>query len=122
MNTFYNHRESHKCTWYRWNSDIDDYRDKSMIDLVLTHNRSLFRDVKTIPSISFDSDHRLVLIKMKLRKPKTRRQQVSERFLLENLKQRDCQERYRDAIRIASEGRVVVDDGDEEWIFFQEFC
>jgi len=33
MNTFYCHQESHKWTWYRWNNTVQDYTDRSMIDL-----------------------------------------------------------------------------------------
>ena len=89
MNTFYKHKESHKWTWYRWNSALNNYTDRSMIDLALTNNRNLFKDVKSIPSLSCDSDHRLVLVKLKLRKPKVRRAQAVTRFLLENLKEEE---------------------------------
>ena len=70
MNTYFKHQESHKWTWYRWNSALNNYSDRSMIDLFLTNNKNLFNDVKSIPSVSCDSDHRLVLAKLKLKKPK----------------------------------------------------
>ncbi|XP_068237079.1 uncharacterized protein [Palaemon carinicauda] len=41
-----------------------------MEDLALTYNRNLFRDIKNIPSVLCNSDHRLVPVKLKLRKPK----------------------------------------------------
>ena len=69
MNTFYKQRENQKWPWYRWNSISVVYIDKSMIDLELTSNKNLFRDAKSVPSISLDSDHRLLLIKLNLSKP-----------------------------------------------------
>ena len=33
MNTYYEHRESHKWTWYRYNHQMQEYTQKSMIDL-----------------------------------------------------------------------------------------
>ena len=50
MNTFYKHEENKKWAWYRWNSTVGAYTDKSMIDLaLLTNNKNLLRDVKSIP-------------------------------------------------------------------------
>jgi len=52
MNTFFKHHVSHKWTWYRWNSTMQDYTDKSMIDLVLAGQKRLIADVKAVPSVS----------------------------------------------------------------------
>ncbi len=41
-----------------------------MINLFITNNKNLFCDVKTVPSVSADADHRLVLAKVKIKKPK----------------------------------------------------
>ena len=114
MNTFYEHKESHKWTWYRWNSALNSYVDKSMIDLAVTNNRNLFKDVKSIPSVSCDSDHRLVLVKLKLRKPKKRRHHAVARFLLENLKQEECQENYKQAIEDARNERENTGNRNED--------
>ena len=56
MNTFYNHRESQKWAWYHFDSTVGAYTEKSMIDLAITNNKGLFNDVKSVPSVSFDSD------------------------------------------------------------------
>ena len=98
MNTFYKHQESKKWTWYRWNTARRAYTEKSMIDLALTNNKNLFRDVKSIPSVSMDSDHRLLLLKLKLSKPKQKQAKPRERFLLENLRNEECVERYKSRI------------------------
>ena len=52
MNTFYKHKGSHKWTWYQWNGRIGEYTNKSMIDLMLSNNKKIFLDVKTISSAS----------------------------------------------------------------------
>ena len=119
MNTFYEHKESHKWTWYRWNSVFNSYVDMSMIDLAVTNNRNLFKDVKSIPSVSCDSDHRLVLVKLKLRKPKKRRHHTVTRFLLENLKQEECQENYKQAIAAARNERENTGNRNEDWSYFK---
>ena len=51
-----------------------------MIDLVLTHNRNLFRDVRSIPSVSSDSDYRLVLIKVKVKEAKSKKESSFREF------------------------------------------
>ena len=72
MNTFYLHRLSHKSTWYRWNVMKHGCTDCSMIDLLVNNDKSLFSDVKAVPSISLDSDLRMVLAIIKIHKPKRR--------------------------------------------------
>ena len=67
MNTFYQHRPSHTWTWYRWNSRDLIFNEKSMIDIFLKNNKKMFRDVKTIPSVSMDVDHKMVLAKIDMR-------------------------------------------------------
>ena len=119
MNTFYKHKESHKWTWYRWNSALNNYTDRSMIDLALTNNRNLFKDVKSIPSVSCDLDHRLVLVKLKLRKPKVRRAQAVTRFLLENLKEEECLSNYKQGINVAKEEWEDTGKGNENWTYFK---
>ena len=46
MNTYFQHRESHK-----WVHDANQYRDKSVIDYFLSSDRRLFRDVKVLPGV-----------------------------------------------------------------------
>lgn len=60
-NTFYIHRPSHKWTWYRWNCIVGNYTEKSMLDLVLVSRKTITTDIKAIPSLSLDSDHKLVI-------------------------------------------------------------
>ena len=62
MNTFFKHRDSHKWTWYRCDPGRQRYTGHSMVDLVAANNKKMFRDVKAIPSVSVDSDHRLIIV------------------------------------------------------------
>ena len=48
MNTYYKHHKSQKWTLYRYSKK----------------NTALFLDVKTLPSVSMDADHRLVIAKV----------------------------------------------------------
>ena len=70
MNTYFQHRESQKWTWYRYDQQQMNYIQKSMIDLFLTNNKRIFMDGKAVPSLSIDADHRLVLAKIRINKPK----------------------------------------------------
>ena len=119
MNTFYTHQESQKWTWYRWNSMRGQYTDKSMIDLALTNNKNLFRDVKSVPSVSLDSDHRLLLIKLKLSKPKQIKAERRTRFCLENLQDPEYQERYKTEIRNKWHTQAEAYSSNEKWLGIQ---
>lgn len=61
-----------------------------MIDVALTNNKRLFKDVKGTPPISFDSDHKLLIIKLNDQKPKCRKCKQNKRLLTENLKDEGC--------------------------------
>lgn len=114
MNTYYKHQESHKWTWYRWNNEDQTYTDKSMIDMFLTNNKTLFRDVKAIPSESCDSDHRLVIGKLRIAAPKTRARTMQKRLLVENLKNEECVEQLQQRItENVPEG--ATNSAEEEW-------
>lgn len=86
MNTFFKHKESHKWSWYRWDNRREEYTEKSMIDLILCNDKRIVNDVKSIPSVSLDSDHRMVIGKLKLKRPEKPRKIVKERFAVERLK------------------------------------
>ena len=88
MNTFDQHRESQKWTWYRWNNQRQEYTDKSMIDLFLTIQKSIINDVKAVPSESLDADHRLVITKLKIKIAVKKAGSKQKRFNLVKLKER----------------------------------
>lgn len=118
MNTYFKHKESHKWTWYRWSDDRQRYTETSMIDLFVTNNRNLFKDTKSIPSVSADSDHRMVLSKINLMKPKLRARKRRKRLQIENLKKEDCVRQLKS--RVAEEMPRNEDaDVEEQWTTFK---
>ena len=90
MNTFYMHRESHKWTWYRWQERRAAYVERSQIDFFVTSNKSLFRDTKALPSVSGDSDHRMVISKVRIGKVKQKQKKRRERIKVENINNEEC--------------------------------
>ena len=120
MNTFYKHQESHKWTWYRYNRERGAYTDKSMIDLFVSSNKKLFKDVKAIPSLSGDSDHRLVLAKLHFTKPKSRASKKQTRYALENLKDHDCRTKFEDGIRAKFPTEDRLENMEEAWTTFKD--
>ena len=71
-----------------------------MIDLFITNNRALFCDVKAIPSVSLDADHRLVLAKLRLRKPKEQMGKAAKRYKLGLLKEQDTITKLQQCMQI----------------------
>ena len=85
MNTFFKHQASHVYTWYRYNNQLGDYDQKTQIDFILSTKKSIIKDVKAIPSESLDSDHRLLMGKLKIHLPSKAKTQTRKRLKVENL-------------------------------------
>lgn len=120
MNTFFEHRDTQKWTWYRWSRHEGRYTEKSMIDLVLANDKRIFKDVKSIPSVSLDADHRLVMGKMRwMKKPKTPKVN-RERYVLENLK--DVKLQFNQKLEDLREDANVMTETDIEdvWRAFKD--
>lgn len=41
INTLYEHKNSHKWSWYRYNERLKEYNEKLLNDLMLTNNKIL---------------------------------------------------------------------------------
>ena len=67
MNGFFQQRDSHRFTRYRWNSNTDEFDQKSIIDYIISTDSKMVKNVKVIPGISMDSDHRLVVTDIRIR-------------------------------------------------------
>lgn len=67
-NTWFKKRDSHKITRYSWNGIYKTLIDYSIIS---DNIKSWLYDVKVIPSVSLDSDHRLLVTSLKIKKLKT---------------------------------------------------
>ena len=100
MNTFFQHRSSHKWTWYKWRRENQEYSQKSMIDLVLTSRKSLIHDVMAIPSLSLDSDHSVVVALVNLRYTLARPSVKRRRVAVEKLKEPEVKERINENLCI----------------------
>ena len=109
MNTFFQHRPSHKWTWYKWNRENQEYSHKSMIDLVLSSRKSLIHDVKAIPSLSLDSDHRVVVASVNLRYTLARPPVKRRRVAVEKLKEPEVKERMTENLRT----KLEINEGEE---------
>ena len=112
MNTFYQHQPSHNWTWYRFNYEQQRYTNHSLIDLFLTSDRGIFCDVKAVPSVSLDSDHRLLLAILKLSKPKKKTKMIKEMYKLEKLKDHEVVTQFRETFseKIANRNEEGLDD------------
>ena len=63
-----------------------------MIDLFLTNQKSTINDVKAVPSVSLDADHRLVIAKLKIKIAVKKAGSSQKRFNLVKLKERDTKD------------------------------
>ena len=98
MNTFYKHRDSHKWTYYGWNSEEQQYVSKSMIDLFLTSDKRIFQNVRAVPSLSMDSTHRMVIATLTWKTEKLPKKKGKQRFNIENLRDSETADTMREVI------------------------
>ena len=56
-----------------------------MIDLITTNKKQIICNVKAIPSVSFDADHRLVFANVRLSAPSRKPRKSYGRFNMEKL-------------------------------------
>ncbi|XP_076030920.1 uncharacterized protein LOC143019109 [Oratosquilla oratoria] len=110
MNTFFQHRSSHKWTWYKQRQKNQEYLQKSMTDLVLASRKSLIHDVKAIPSISFGSDHRVVVALVNIRYTRARPSVKRRRVAVEKLKKPEAKERMAENLHT----KIMIDKDEED--------
>ena len=95
MNTFFKHRESHKWTWYMWEKQREMYTRKSMIDFIMVTDKKCVMDVKAIPSMSLDGDHRMVVAKLKMKQQVIKLGKKTKRYRVEKLNDTEVKEEFR---------------------------
>ncbi|XP_076031132.1 uncharacterized protein LOC143019381 [Oratosquilla oratoria] len=85
-----------------------------MIDLFLVRDKRTARDVKSIPSASLDSDHRLVICKLSVLRPKKMQRATRNRIKVEKLKEQDTIDGFQ---MLAAEGlqTVALTDVHQTW-------
>lgn len=110
MNGFFYHRESHKFTRYRWNRNLVMFDQKSIIDYFIISDKRLVDNVKVLPGISFNADHRLVLLDWKVKGSKSHQPIKRKIFRTKALKIPGKREEYEEKMnsRISQrEGGVI---------------
>jgi exonuclease III len=117
MNSFFKHQESHIYTWYRYNNQTENYDQKSQIDFILSSNKALFADVKAIPSVSLDADHRLVVGKMKLHRLPKFKDNKRTRLCVENIITvgNEIEAAFKDRLSQNSNMGNIDDNIEEKW-------
>ena len=121
MNTFFQHREVHKYTWYRPSMD-----QKSLIDFCIVSS-DLFSDVLDIRvkrGAELSTDHHLVVCSLQLSKPwpnkRSNRSSVTYRIKWEALEDEEVRKQF--ASSISSKFRQLPDvseDIEREWLLFR---
>ncbi|XP_047112420.1 uncharacterized protein LOC124789170 [Schistocerca piceifrons] len=110
-------RESHVITRYSW-----DGRTKSVIDYILVDREwgEKVTNVKVIPSVSADGDHRLLVGQWKMNQcVKNRKQKKVMRIRDWKLKESECTEKYRELITQKFPKEVFC-DVEKEWSLFKD--
>ena len=120
MNTFYQHRNSHKWTWYRYNNQLQRYTDESMIDLFLTNNRKLFMNIKAIPSVSMDADHRLVVAEIRAVKPRIRAMRKYKPYRLNKLEDQESTQMLKNMLQQKFESAEEGENVETQWNIFRD--
>ena len=121
MNTFFQHREVHKYTWYRPSMD-----QKSLIDFCIVSS-DLFSDVLDVRvkrGAELSTDHHLVVCSLRLPKPwpnkRSNRSSVTYRIKWEALEDKEIRKQF--ASSISSKFRRLPDvseDIEKEWLLFR---
>ena len=121
MNTFFQHREVHKYTWYRPNMD-----QKSLIDFCIVSSDLFFDvlDVRVKRGAELSTDHHLVVCSLRLSKPwpnkRSNRSFVTYRIKWEALEDKEVRKQF--ASSIPSKFRQLPDvseDIEKEWLLFR---
>ena len=114
MNGFFEHREEHKYTRYRWNNNTQQFDQKSIIDYIVSSDKRIIENVKVIPGVSLDSDHRLVVGQIKVPKVKVPRKEKWKIIKTYPLKDSQVKEEYQTKIT------AKIEQIDEEAIGWEE--
>ena len=119
MNTFFMHDEKHKWTSYRRNEGPNKQAEKSMTDLMLSSKKYIFKDVKAIPYLAYQSDHRMVVSKLNIQKP-YQMAEPKKIFKLANLEKEECLKLLREKVSIRMPRGNLERGIEEEWNFMKE--
>ena len=85
----------------------------------MANNKTIFNDVKTIPSLSCDSDHRMVMRKINFIQPKIIKGPMRKRFLTEKLTHPDTARQLAQEVE-ENLPEIEMQDIESEWNKFKE--
>ena len=98
INTFFKHRDSHKWTYYGWNSEEQQYVSISMLDQFLTSDKRVLKNVRAVPSMSMNSTHRMVMATLAWRTEKLPKKKGKQIFNVEKLRDSKTADAMREVI------------------------
>src|SRR6201990_961957 len=99
MNGFFQQRDSHRFTRYRWNNNTKEFDQKSIIDYIISTDSKMVKNVKVIPGISMDSDHRLVVTDIRIRMERIQNKEKRSAFKVELLKENGKKREYIEKVK-----------------------
>ena len=120
MNTFFQHREVHKYTWYRLSID-----QKSLIDFSVVWS-DLFSDVLDVRvkrGAELSTDHHLVVCFLRLSKPwpnkRSNSSSVTNRIKWEALEDKEVRKQFASSVSsMFKQLPDVFEDIEKEWLLF----
>ena len=112
-NTFFPHKQIHQATWY----PPDARARPSTKDFVLVKQRlrPSVLDTRVYRGADLDSDHRLVIVSLRPKLAKRRKQQQKKGFDTELLQQIDQRAEYLQSIRRSFDDRKRQGNVEERW-------
>lgn len=107
MNTFFSSREKTR------------YVEKSMINMIMTNDKRMFENVKNIPTVSLDLNHRMVLRKITWKGKTKPRKKIKERYCLEGLREEGVMETFDEEIKRKYEEMEEQENVEDSWKVFK---
>lgn len=98
MNGSFKHKDEHCYTRYRWNQVTQLFDQRPIIDYMLTSDKRLLKNVKVLPGDSLNSDHRLLIGNLNIKKIKHKQIQKRKVIKVETLKDNETKDKYRVAL------------------------
>ena len=96
MNSYFKHQDSHIYTRYRWNQNTQFFDQRSIIDYIISSDKRIVKNIKVLPGISLDSDHRLLIGDLQIEINRKPRAQKVSKIKVEALKEENKVAEYRD--------------------------
>jgi nitroimidazol reductase NimA-like FMN-containing flavoprotein (pyridoxamine 5'-phosphate oxidase superfamily) len=113
MNGFFKHRESHMYTRYRWNQNSGRFDQRSVIDYFISSDKRIVNNVKVIPGVSLDADHRMIVAKVKVRNFRKQHLYKSKIIKTKSLNEQEKRTEYKRRINEKLNG--WEEGGEVEW-------